>query len=72
MDAPSSISTPNRMVCPAAAAPASTTLGFISPGFYSADYFPLLPWFFLFLTGTALGGWCQPISRYNAENIQIV
>ena len=33
-------------------------LGFISPGFYSADYFPLLPWFFLFLTGTALGGWC--------------
>ncbi len=33
-------------------------LGFILPGFYSADYFPLLPWFFLFLTGTALGGWC--------------
>ena len=33
-------------------------LGFISLGFYSADYFPLLPWFFLFLTGTALGGWC--------------
>ncbi|MDE6932362.1 MAG: DUF1624 domain-containing protein [Oscillospiraceae bacterium] len=33
-------------------------LGFISPGFYSADYFPLLPWFFLFLIGTALGGWC--------------
>ena len=32
-------------------------LGFISLGFYSADYFPLLPWFFLFLTGTALGGW---------------
>ncbi len=33
-------------------------LGFTAPGFYSADYFPLLPWFFLFLTGTALGGWC--------------
>jgi len=33
-------------------------LGFMPPGFYSADYFPLLPWFFLFLIGTALGGWC--------------
>ena len=33
-------------------------LGFTAPGFYSADYFPLLPWFFLFLIGTALGGWC--------------
>ncbi len=32
--------------------------GFTAPGFYSADYFPLLPWFFLFLVGTALGGWC--------------
>ena len=33
-------------------------LGFTAPGFYSADYFPLLPWFFLFLLGTVLGGWC--------------
>ena len=33
-------------------------LGFTAPGFYSADYFPLLPWFFLFLMGTGLGGWC--------------
>lgn len=33
-------------------------LGLTAPGFFSADYFPLLPWFFLFLTGTALGGWC--------------
>ncbi len=33
-------------------------LGFTAPGFYSADYFPLLPWFFLFLIGTVLGGWC--------------
>ena len=24
-------------------------LGFPQPGFFSADYFPLLPWFFLFL-----------------------
>lgn len=33
-------------------------LGFTAPGFYSADYFPLLPWFFLFLMGAGLGGWC--------------
>lgn len=33
-------------------------LGFTAPGFYSADYFPLLPWFFMFLMGTVLGGWC--------------
>lgn len=33
-------------------------LGFMPAGFYSADYFPLLPWFFLFLIGTVLGGWC--------------
>lgn len=32
-------------------------LGFMGPGFHSADYFPLLPWFFLFLLGTVLGGW---------------
>lgn len=33
-------------------------LGFMGPGFFSEDYFPLLPWFFLFLAGTALGGVC--------------
>lgn len=33
-------------------------LGFQSPRFFSADYFPLLPWFFLFVIGTAFGGWC--------------
>lgn len=33
-------------------------LGFMYHGFYSADYFPLMPWFFLFLVGTVLGGWC--------------
>ncbi len=26
-------------------------LGFPGPGFYSADYFPLVPWFFLYLAG---------------------
>lgn len=33
-------------------------LGLMYPGFHSADYFPLMPWFFLFLAGTVLGGWC--------------
>jgi uncharacterized membrane protein len=30
--------------------------GFLYPGFSSADYFPLLPWLFLFLFGAWLGG----------------
>lgn len=30
-------------------------LGMYSPTFYSADYFPLLPWMFLFLAGSFLG-----------------
>jgi len=30
--------------------------GFTFPGFYSADFFPLLPWLFLFLIGAWLGG----------------
>ena len=29
----------------------SAYLGFPHPGFFSTDYFPLLPWFFLFVTG---------------------
>lgn len=29
--------------------------GFVSDSFSSADYFPLFPWFFAFLFGTALG-----------------
>lgn len=29
----------------------TAALGFPQPGFYSSDYFSLLPWFFLFLTG---------------------
>ena len=33
-------------------------LGFTHPTFSSADYFPLLPWLFLFLIGAAFGGWC--------------
>lgn len=42
----------------AASVPWLYPLGFTAPGFFSADYFPLLPWFFLFLMGAALGGWC--------------
>ena len=34
-------------------------LGLPHPSFWSADYFPLLPWFFLFLAGTALGRFAQ-------------
>lgn len=30
-------------------------LGFYSDGFSSSDYFPILPWFFLFLTGFFIG-----------------
>ncbi len=30
-------------------------LGFPGTGFYSADYYPLIPWFFMFLTGGFLG-----------------
>jgi uncharacterized membrane protein len=31
-------------------------LGFTSASFASADYFPILPWIFMFLLGTFLGG----------------
>ncbi len=34
-------------------------LGFPFQGFYSTDYFPLLPWFFLYLTGYQLHKLCQ-------------
>lgn len=30
-------------------------LGFPDGNFFSADYFPLIPWFFLFLIGTVIG-----------------
>lgn len=30
-------------------------IGFYKPGFYSSDYFPILPWLFVFLLGTWLG-----------------
>ncbi len=34
--------------------------GLPSPSFASFDYFPLIPWFGVFLIGTALGRWLYP------------
>jgi len=31
--------------------------GWVQPGFYSADYFPLFPWLFVFLLGTWAGAY---------------
>lgn len=36
------------------ASPVTTVLGFPFPGFVSSDYFPLLPWFLLFVCGYLL------------------
>lgn len=35
-------------------------LGFPGPGFFSADYFPLIPWLFLFWTGFFLWRFLRP------------
>lgn len=32
-------------------------LGFPNRTFFSSDYFPILPWLFMFLTGAAIGPW---------------
>jgi len=34
-------------------------LGFHSATFYSADYFPILPWIFIFLCGASIGVWAK-------------
>ena len=34
-------------------------LGLPSATFYSADYFPLMPWFFLFIAGSYFGVWAK-------------
>ncbi len=36
--------------------PLTAFLGFPFPSFHSSDYFPLLPWYFLYLTGYSLNG----------------
>jgi len=33
--------------------------GWTYPGFYSADYFPIFPWLFVFLFGTVLGAYIR-------------
>ncbi len=33
--------------------------GLRTPDFRSSDYYPLVPWLFLFLAGTVLGGWIR-------------
>lgn len=38
-------------------------LGFVPERFYTVDYFPLLPWFGLFLLGLFLGGLLYPSGR---------
>ena len=40
-----------------------SVLGFLSPEFYSADYFPLLPNVFLFFAGHYLGYWLPRLRR---------
>lgn len=37
--------------------PGAFIFGFIDSSYYSADYFPLLPYGFIFFAGTALGKW---------------
>lgn len=34
-------------------------LGITTSGFTSSDYFPLLPWLFIFLAGTFVGSWAK-------------
>ena len=42
----------------------TTYLGFTEPGFISSDYFPLIPWFFLFLCGYFAGVlWKQRVAQ---------
>ena len=42
--------------------------GFPPDGFYSTDYFPLLPWFFLFLTGYFIFRAVSPLIRRKKES----
>lgn len=45
--------------------------GLVTPDFVSTDYFPLLPWIFLFLLGTWVGGYVRdgrlPVWVYEAK-----
>lgn len=39
-------------------------LGFTGPSFVSTDYFPLVPWFFLYLTGFYLGSYHEQVNPF--------
>lgn len=40
-----------------------SVLGFLAPGFFSADYFPVIPYVFAFLCGHFLGYWLDRIPQ---------
>lgn len=46
-------------------------LGFPGPGFYSADYFPIVPWLFLFWTGMFLWRFLRPRTEKMLRGKQI-
>lgn len=51
----------------------TTYLGFDEPGFYSTDYFSIIPWFFLFVTGYFLHGMVfKGTSQSNARQSWII
>ncbi len=45
-------------------------LGFSPTGFYSTDYFPLLPWFFLFVAGYLLHQFCSRLNLLRSAFLQ--
>lgn len=57
-------------------------LGFMPAGFQSVDYFPLLPWFGVILTGSALGTvftrnperyrWLRPIDQQSNAGLRLI
>lgn len=56
----------------------TTWLGFQAPGFYSTDYFSLIPWFFLFLAGFYLyalaegKGWLRYLTTGRLKPLQLL
>lgn len=41
-------------------------IGFPGKTFVSSDYFPLMPWFFLFMAGFSFYGWCGDVLKEKA------
>ncbi len=46
-------------VCIQTSNPYLFPFGLLAPGFRSSDYYPLIPWFFLFTVGSYLGTWVK-------------